>query len=177
MRKPTKKKESVLKKPANKIPLSIDDIVRKADLVDLYLSHSSTDLYVPARSVMPAHLIMENESDSNYSLTDDRSILVCHIGMTISAKQKGNNSEEMKEGQKIFSLRATYCLVFRLEDGLSLSDEAIEQFSKENGFYIVYSYMREFFNTATARMGIPPYRLPLLKPLSRSEAKSLEANQ
>jgi len=58
---------------------------------------------------------------------------------------------------------ATFALTYRLSDTSELSDEHYRAFAELNGTFNAWPYFREFLQTATTRMGFPPFTLPVLR--------------
>ena len=50
--------------------------------------------------------------------------------------------------------------------GLSFSDEIVTAFGRMNGIYNAWSYWREYVQSITTRMGLPPLTMPLMTAMS-----------
>lgn len=56
----------------------------------------------------------------------------------------------------------TFLVVYGLPDSGAFSSDEIDAFGRVNGTYNVWPYWREYVQSVTTRMGLPPLALPLL---------------
>jgi preprotein translocase subunit SecB len=140
-------------------------VIQAATLIDIALKSSSVDMLVPARSVSPSKTRLDFDRSHNFIAADDKSLLVCFVGLKIVAFESVEGSEEKKS---LFKMDATYTLVYRLT-GEELDHDALDLFTSQNAYFNAYPYLREFFQNTCVRMGVEPIRLPLLKPLTKKE--------
>lgn len=152
-----------LNKAKPKKTSQLDGVVSAAKLIELFLAESESKLVGPPRAVaVPDVLVHRHQPDIEFFRSSEKDFLVCHVSMKVVGRRKSDEAE-------VFSLRASYGLIFQLENGPNFDDAACEAFAMTNGFYVAYPYLREYFQDATSRMGLHPYRLPLLMPPRRHE--------
>lgn len=60
--------------------------------------------------------------------------------------------------------QATFQVGYELPAECKLEAKDLEVFAKLNGLYNTWAYWREFVQSSTARLGLPPLALPLLTP-------------
>jgi preprotein translocase subunit SecB len=58
-------------------------------------------------------------------------------------------------------VKVSFEISYRLPEGFAASAEELEEFAQVNAVFNVWPYCREFVQTTTARMGLPPIVLPL----------------
>jgi preprotein translocase subunit SecB len=73
------------------------------------------------------------------------------------------DENETKSEQQVVSIKAEYLLVYSLPNKTDLSKEELENFCSINAMYNAWPYWREFIQTLSNKMGLPPMTLPLLK--------------
>jgi len=59
-------------------------------------------------------------------------------------------------------IHAEFALAFAAESLEGISDEHLNAFGLQTGFFCVWPYWREFVASTVARMGLPPLTVPLL---------------
>lgn len=92
--------------------------------------------------------------------TDDKpSKIVVELGMKATATYDGNDSDPA------ILISATFVLVYRLKEAIpDMSDEQLVAFGQHQGMLNAWPYWREFVQSATSRMGLPPLKMPLIVP-------------
>ena len=60
-------------------------------------------------------------------------------------------------------MKVSFEVSYRLPEAFSASARELQEFAEVNGVFNVWPYCREFIQTTTARMGLPPVVLPLFR--------------
>jgi hypothetical protein len=60
-----------------------------------------------------------------------------------------------------FQIRAEFILVYHLATLSQYSEQSLSAFAQTNGVFNAWPYWREFIQSTTARMGIPPVVVPV----------------
>jgi hypothetical protein len=80
------------------------------------------------------------------------------------------------EAQPVLGIGVTLRLTYGLPAGFEATDEELKAFAGLNGTFNAWPYFREFVQTASARMGLPPIMIPVLrfprKPTERAQTKA-----
>lgn len=69
-----------------------------------------------------------------------------------------------ESGQEVMSIEATFGLVYRFENLDGIDDVAAQVFGQTTGLFCIWPYWREFVGSSASRMGLPPIRIPLMRP-------------
>ncbi len=79
------------------------------------------------------------------------------------------------EAQPVIGIGVAFRLTYGLPANFKATDEELKAFADLNGTFNAWPYFREFVQTASARMGLPPIMIPVLrfsrKPIERAETK------
>ena len=68
-----------------------------------------------------------------------------------------------KKDDALFTISVSYIATYDVND-TNLDKEAVEFFGKENAYFNVYPYLREFITHISQRFNLHPVIIPLLKP-------------
>jgi len=68
-----------------------------------------------------------------------------------------------KRPRRVFWLKASFELVYKVPPTPEPSPEALRAFSQTNAVFNAWPYWREFVQNMTARMNLPPLTLPLFR--------------
>ena len=91
--------------------------------------------------------------------------LSTHVKYTVTGKSKEEIKKfKIKKDSQLFLLSGSYIVTYIIKSINSLDPEMLELFRKDNAFFNVYSYLREYINHMSNRLNIPPITLPLFKP-------------
>jgi hypothetical protein len=75
-------------------------------------------------------------------------------------------------------VKVSFEVSYRLPEGFDASAQELEDFAQVNAVFNVWPYCREFIQTTTARMGLPPIVLPLFRaPGGAKEQKRVSASK
>lgn len=76
-----------------------------------------------------------------------------------------------KEGREgapwAVGIETTYLAIYRMNSVESLTHEHLQAFAEMNGVYNTWPFWREFIQSATTRMGLPVFTLPVLPPITK----------
>jgi hypothetical protein len=120
---------------------------------------------------------------TNFSARFDRT---ADLGqMAVSLKHRGSASIEGTEQPRIvvladfvmeaysdpnvverpcIEIQAQLVLTYNSPKAAEFDSEHLDAFAQGNGIYNAWPYWREFVQSATARLGLPPFTVPSLKP-------------
>jgi hypothetical protein len=74
------------------------------------------------------------------------------------------------DGDAFLRVRGVFELDYRLAEGTRASKKALNLFAEANGVFNAWPYFREFVQSTTQRMGVPPIVLPLYRLRSGDKA-------
>jgi hypothetical protein len=60
-------------------------------------------------------------------------------------------------------INATFILEYEISSASDLADEQFRAFARTNGIYNAWPYWREYVQSTTARMGLPPIMIPVFR--------------
>jgi len=83
---------------------------------------------------------------------------------TLVAMDQGENGGEQ------LRIEALFVLQYEVSSFEGLRRPNIDAFGELNGLYNVWPYWREYVQSTTVRMGLPPLIIPVFRPLDVSEA-------
>jgi len=112
------------------------------------------------------------------STSVDRDTMLGRVGLKVSVKQRASYSREDDivkikhsfsltckhheiEKNSLIKISATFCLVYVTVS--SFDDDFFKVFKRTTLPMVSWPYFREFVQSMTQRMGIPPLTLPLIK--------------
>ncbi len=102
--------------------------------------------------------------DVSFDFDPNRSELVVHVDTDakVSPKEPSKVSPDEK-AEAAVEVMATFELVYRVPDGLEVSEAEFRSFAETNAVFNVWPYWRELFQAMLTRMGLPAIALPLLR--------------
>jgi|GEM_PF-1049528 len=101
------------------------------------------------------------------TLKEDRVVQV-FPRFTLIGRDGPGGAEEMLRIEALFVIR------YRVATLDGITEENIDAFGKMNGIYNVWPYWREFVQSMTVRMGLPPLTMPVYGPLQGGIAQQSE---
>ncbi|MCX5644598.1 MAG: hypothetical protein NTZ17_07915 [Phycisphaerae bacterium] len=114
-----------------------------------------------------------------FELNDEQNALGVSIQFVLNATDEG---KEQKKENTFLSIGATFVLWYSIDSKEGLDDKALGSFATLNGTYNAWPYWREFVQSVTSRMGLPPLTIPVFrlprgpaKPAVKKKAGKLEA--
>lgn len=72
-------------------------------------------------------------------------------------------------------VKVSFEVSYRLPDGFSATRQELEEFARVNAVFNVWPYFREFIQSTTARMGLPPIVLPLYRVPKTTQTEAAKA--
>ncbi|MBG0562595.1 protein-export chaperone SecB [Actinoplanes aureus] len=130
-----------------------DGVAAKSSIVDLRMTHLSTDLLVrsPVRPLSVGSQVVipviSRASDGVFSY---------HATYELDVRDHRD--------RKVLNATITMSAVFQIADE-SVSDAALQAFAEYGALDVVHPYMREILHNLTNRMGIPSLLLDVKPPL------------
>ena len=91
-----------------------------------------------------------------------------HVFIRIDLEFEGFEADD--DGPRVLFLKASYQIVYDLEDAATYPEDALEHFAELNGPYNAWPYWRELVQTVTGRVGVDSTVIPVFRP----ETKVLE---
>lgn len=70
------------------------------------------------------------------------------------------------DAEEMLRVEAMFVAVYHVPDFVGIGQENIDAFGQMNGIYNVWPYWREFVQSMTVRMGLPPLTVPVFQPLA-----------
>ena len=104
---------------------------------------------------------------ARFELSDKQNALGVSIQFVLNAIDEG---KEQKKENTFLSIRATFFLLYSIDNKEGLDDKVLGSFATLNGTYNAWPYWREFVQSVTSRMGLPPLIVPVFR-LPRGPAK------
>lgn len=86
------------------------------------------------------------------------------VNVTIEFKFACRSIQQGELGDAVFSLTATFLLMYVLRRDESIDPECFVHFANLNGPYNAWPYWREFVQSAANRAGLPGVVIPLFRP-------------
>lgn len=63
----------------------------------------------------------------------------------------------------MLAIAVTYLLTYRMENVAGITKTHVKSFAETNAVFNAWPYFREYVQSTTLRMGLPPLTVPLLK--------------
>lgn len=123
-----------------------------ADLIDIRLFESSSKLV----EVVAADVSLASDMQVEPTMTVDGDALVARVRFRVEITRADDDSP-------VASVECTYGALYRLPSEHDLPRNELQAFSQSVGLLALYPYAREFTQTVTTRMGLPPLVLPILR--------------
>jgi hypothetical protein len=141
--------------PVAESAVDLSPLLPQVQLHDLRLLNTSCS--VPTGGpVKPAPELRQSITVNSSRTTQPPAIMV-----QISFSLVGADAEK-HEGLRV---EATFGLMYLTQSPDAISPETLAAFSQTVGVQNVWPYWREFVQSMTGRMGLPPLRMPLLTPV------------
>jgi preprotein translocase subunit SecB len=123
-----------------------------ADLVDIRLFESSSKLV----EVVAADVALASDMQVEPTMTVEGDALVARVRFRVEITRADDDSP-------VAGVECTYGALYRLPSEHDLPRNELQAFSQSVGLLALYPYAREFTQTVTTRMGLPPLVLPILR--------------
>ncbi len=131
-------------------------VAREAELQDIYLLRADVSRLGP--EPIQGRLVLDFNCQSR--LLEERGedrLLSVACDFSLAARKEGESPEE------VMHVEATFLVSYTFPEGKEFTPEEVHQFARINPLYNAWAYWREFVHSMTARMGLPPLLVPLLK--------------
>lgn len=134
-------------------------VVDAADLTGVHLVDSSVQMDLSEITpTMPKLVVYPPMFRASFS--EKTRILYCGVKLGLHMPGKGE--------KPCASVTAEYSLFYKLDDGVPCSEDVAVEFAGRTGVFNAWPFFRELAFSMGARMGLPPFVLPLFKlPLQR----------
>jgi hypothetical protein len=76
-----------------------------------------------------------------------------------------------ENSEEVLRIEAVFVVQYRVPTFHGITKENINAFGEMNGVYNVWPYWREFVQSMTVRMGLPPLTVPVFRPLAGGVAQ------
>jgi hypothetical protein len=80
----------------------------------------------------------------------------------MSEKEREDKKSKTSDGATI-AVAVSFEVNYRIPSNASASEETLNEFAEINGIFNAWPYFREFVHAALARMGLPPFILPVYR--------------
>jgi len=95
------------------------------------------------------------------------------VGVRLASHVVERGGEPSEQSPVVIS--ATYELRYQLADAEGASDDVLAEFARVNGTFNAWPYLREFVQSMSTRMNLPPLMLPVLKTFGPRQAETAKA--
>jgi hypothetical protein len=165
-------KGTVLAEAAENLDMAaVARVAHKAILEEIYLVDAKVRRDDPL--VLSSETLSLNHKCSTkiLSFDGDKNIIpvLCNFGVAAFNKKTPDKI--------VMSIEASFCVSYVMRPILDFDYNDIEQFSKINPVYNVWSYWREFVQSMTMRMGFSVLTIPLLKIVPKKPIKNKKVKQ
>ena len=80
--------------------------------------------------------------------------------------------DDIESAEESLRIEALFVVLYRVPTLDGITKENIDAFGEMNGVYNVWPYWREFVQSMTVRMGLPPLTVPVFRPLATGTPRS-----
>ena len=108
----------------------------------------------------------------------DQGVFVIRVDFAFTAHRMGGEEEQAEKKSRADDAAAIVVAVsfeatYRIPATASAPENVLNEFAELNGIFNAWPYFREFVHAALARMGLPPFILPVYRLAApKSEAKT-----
>jgi hypothetical protein len=112
-------------------------------------------------------LNVQNHIRTHSRVNRENSIVVGVVALEMLAHRveketDGNHAEQVCESDPVIEVSSEYLLTYHVPGITAFSDEQLNAFGCVNGLYNAWPYWREHVQSSIARMGLPPFVVPVL---------------
>ena len=122
----------------------------------------------------PAHFLIKPKNtmlsvkrkvDTKFSINRQKTggLIFSIVDFTIEGISQQDTKTIDKKNDPLFTISASYRVTYEVSD-INLNKATVEYFGKENAYFNVYPYLREFITHISQRFNLHPVVIPLLKP-------------
>jgi len=120
---------------------------------------------------VPQRRLAINVSRSGSAELEQKTAVHAIVRFTLEAREAGK-----KEAKPAFRVAASFELVYKIPPDLDPSRQELRAFAETNAVFNAWPYWREFAQSMTARMNLPPLTLPLFRIAPRSSERQTKAS-
>lgn len=131
-------------------------VSERVEVMEILLAESMTKRGA-VRDRLPAKLAMSVNVETQ--VDKEEKVVSVRPRFVVSAKYEEADDEELVR------IEAQFVLRYRVPSFESLKKANIDAFGELNGLYNAWPYWREFVQSTTVRMGLPPLTVPVYRPL------------
>jgi preprotein translocase subunit SecB len=143
MTEPEKKKKTLMQLTA---PIS-----SRVHMDGIRLVGSQIESHIKDLEPMPVHFSIRSKTRHD---PDGKKIIVLANFDVCSEHKVGE--------EKLLHITATYCAEYNVDFAEEPEKENLDAFGRMNGVYNLWPYWREYVQSTTTRLGLPPLTLPAL---------------
>jgi hypothetical protein len=150
---------------ASSRPSEVAEIIANVQLNDVRLIDASVRTRIrDVARLGDAHLAMRHKT--KVIMRSEKAFLVAAVMRAEVVGDAAGDSEN-----PLVVMNVTFALEYKLESAARFSDEDLAEFARVNGAFNAWPYWREYVQTTSARMSLPPITLPVfrVRPRERSE--------
>ncbi len=131
-------------------------VSERVEVMEILLAESMTKRGA-IRDGLPAKLAMSVNVETQ--VDKDEKVVCVRLRFVLSVKYDEADDEEL------LRIEAQFVLRYSMPSFEGLKKANIAAFGKLNGLYNAWPYWREFVQSTTVRMGLPPLTVPVYRPL------------
>jgi preprotein translocase subunit SecB len=105
---------------------------------------------------LPRHITTNITAEFHFDAESLRLVVYPHLLLMVKEKDASPNNYFVK-------IEARFAIVYALRAAEGLDHEHFDAFAERNGIYNVWPYWREFVQSMTVRMGLPPLTVPVFR--------------
>jgi preprotein translocase subunit SecB len=140
--------------------ISLESAVKVSDRIDLQ-SVKLLDCNCRLKPNYPdGQKAFDMDTNSRFEVDKEKNIIGVFIGFTLNAF--GKEADHKKENS-FLNVEATFLLLYKISNIEGLDDLAFTSFAEINGVYNAWPYWREFVQSTSSRMGLPPLTVPVFR--------------
>ena len=132
-------------------------VAKRVQIQDVYVIRSESRRLLPIHQGVPESACLLYGCRADYELVAGAHELDVAVSLFVSAK-----ADDSASGVDVFRIESVFHLRYTLSGDEVPNESQLEAFAKLNGIYNVWPYWREYVQSSSARMGLPPVVLPVL---------------
>jgi hypothetical protein len=106
----------------------------------------------------------------------DDGVFIVRVDFAFTAHRESETDQEDRKSKTLataaIAVTVSFEVNYRIPANASAPEDALKEFAQINGIFNAWPYFREFVHAALARMGLPPFILPVYRlGMPKTEAK------
>lgn len=126
-------------------------ISSRVQMDGIRLMGSRIESHIEKLEPMPVHFSFR--STTRQDLEEKKIVVRAHFDVC---------SEAEAGREKLLHIEATFCAVYNVDSTEGFEQENLDAFGRMNGIYNLWPYWREYVQSTTVRLGLPPLTLQVL---------------